>query len=119
MAKPQNQPVNRRHVLHGLAAAGAATALAPLVEGADDKTVVKGRIKQSVVFWCFNTAGEKWSLDKTCQVTKDLGGLSVELTGVEDIPTIKKHGLTCAIAGNGMPGRRSRRASTIRAITTR
>lgn len=66
--------------------------------------MTKGRIQHSVVFWCFNIAGDKWSLDKTCEIAKSLGCVSVEIVGAEDFPTLKKHGLTCALAANGMPG---------------
>ena len=41
--------------------------------GAPENGVVRGRIRQSIVFWCFNIAGEKWDLDKMCRVTRDLG----------------------------------------------
>lgn len=69
-----------------------------------EETRLKGRIKHSVVFWCFNIAGDKWDIDKTCAVAKSLGCKSVELCGPAEWPTLKKHGLTCAIASNGMPG---------------
>jgi sugar phosphate isomerase/epimerase len=65
---------------------------------------VKGNIKHSVVFWCFNIAGEKWDIDKTCEIANSLGCQSVEICGPDEWPTIRKHGLTCAIAANGMPG---------------
>ena len=65
---------------------------------------MKGRIKQSIVYWCFNVAGDKWDIEKMCQVAKQLGCQSIELADPETWPTIKKHGLTCAIAPNGMPG---------------
>ena len=65
---------------------------------------LKGNIKHSVVFWCFNIAGEKWDIDKTCSVAKNLGCKSVEICGPAEWPTLKKYGLTCAIAANGMPG---------------
>ena len=65
---------------------------------------MKGNIKHSVVFWCFNVAGDKWDIDKTCAIAKSLGCQSVEICGPAEFPTIKKHGLTCAIASNGMPG---------------
>ncbi len=96
----------RRHLLQGAVAAGAATALTglPQLAGAEEKAVTKGHIKQSIVFWCFNSAGEKWDVEKTCQVAKSLGCVSVEIVGPEDWPTLKKHGLSCAIAPNGMPG---------------
>jgi sugar phosphate isomerase/epimerase len=65
---------------------------------------LQGNIKHSVVFWCFNIAGEKWDIDKTCSVAKSLGCKSVEICGPAEWPTLKKYGLTCAIAANGMPG---------------
>ncbi|MFM7833958.1 MAG: TIM barrel protein, partial [Planctomycetaceae bacterium] len=65
---------------------------------------LKGNIKHSVVFWCFNIAGEFWSFEKTCQVAVSLGCKSIEICGPEDWPMLKKYGLTCALAANGMPG---------------
>jgi sugar phosphate isomerase/epimerase len=96
-------PINRRAMLKGAVAASAAAAL-PQIAAAEEKPVARGRIKQSIVFWCFNTAGEKWDIEKTCQVAKSLGCVSVEIVGPADWPVLKKHGLTCAIAPNGMPG---------------
>jgi sugar phosphate isomerase/epimerase len=72
--------------------------------GAAGKAVVRGRIKQSIVFWCFNIAGEKWDLDKMCQVTRDLGVDAVEIVPPSDWGTLKKYGLKCALSPNGMPG---------------
>jgi len=65
---------------------------------------LKGNINHSAVFWCFNIAGELWDIEKMCQVAKSLGIKSVEITGPDEWPTIQKHGLTCALAANGMPG---------------
>jgi hydroxypyruvate isomerase len=68
---------------------------------------LKGNIKHSVALWCFNAAGEHWTVDKTCEVAKRLGITSIELIELSEPdtwPTIRKHGLTCAIAMNGMPG---------------
>lgn len=65
---------------------------------------LKGNINHSAVFWCFNIAGELWDIEKMCQVSKSLGIKSVEITGPDEWPTIQKHGLTCALAANGMPG---------------
>ena len=98
---------SRRAVLRGAVAVGATAALSnflPAAKANEEKPIVKGNIKQSIVFWCFNSAGEKWDIEKTCQVAKQLGCKSVEIVGPDDWPTLKKHGLTCAIAPNGMPG---------------
>ena len=66
--------------------------------------VTNGRINQSVVHWCFANSAEKWTIEDTCKAAVALGCKSVELVGPDDWPTLKKHGLTCAIAPNGMPG---------------
>jgi sugar phosphate isomerase/epimerase len=64
---------------------------------------LKGNVKHSVAFWCFNAAGENWDFDTHCQNVKSVGGESVELVGPETFPTLKKHGLTCALAANNTP----------------
>lgn len=84
--------------------AGALTAAGLAVAESPTGVVSKGTVKQSVVAWCFTSAGEKWSLDRLCEVTKGFGVTSVELTGPDMFPTLKKHGLTCAISSNTMPG---------------
>ncbi len=62
--------------------------------------VKHGRIQQSIVQWCFQ---EYWNIDQLCGLAKSLGCKSVELCSPDDWPTLKKHGLTCTIAFNGMP----------------
>ena len=94
-------PISRRTAL---AALGAATPLAAALPGVAATADRKGRIKQSIVYWCFNVAGENWEIERMCEVAKDLGVSSIELAPPEAWPTIKKHGLTSAIVPNGMPG---------------
>src|SRR5688572_20810483 len=68
--RPEGRSLNRRRLLQGIAAAGAVSALTSLPASAaqaQGKAVVNGRIRQSVVFWCFNSAGDRWSLERTCQ----------------------------------------------------
>jgi len=60
---------------------------------------LKGRVNHSVCKWCYKDI----PLDEFCQATKPLGLQSVELLFVEDFPTLKKHGLTCAMV-SGVPG---------------
>jgi hydroxypyruvate isomerase len=96
--------LDRRQLLG--AAAGLATAAfaghgTAAVARAEDEGVYKarnGNLKQSIVHWCFNAFGEKWSIEQTCEAAVKLGCQSVELVGPEEWPTLKKHGLTCAIA---------------------
>ena len=59
--------------------------------------VTKGRIKQSIVHWCFQ---DHWSVEQTCRVAKQLGCVSVELVDPMHWPLLNEHGLTCAIAGS-------------------
>jgi sugar phosphate isomerase/epimerase len=96
--------LGRRQLLQGTLAAAAATAMPGLsTAGASEETApLRGRIRQSIVFWCFNSAGEKWDIDRTCQVARQLGCVSVEICEPETWPTLRSHGLTCAIAPNGM-----------------
>ena len=94
--------VTRRTLLAGLAAAGTTAAMsqnapaaAPL---ADDPAwkVAKGRIHQSVVHWCF----KPMSVENLARHAAAMGLKSVELVAPTDWPILKKHGLTCAIAGS-------------------
>lgn len=69
-----------------------------------DPAVKNGRIHQSIVFWCWNIAGEKWDLARMCQVSKELGVDALEIVAPADWGVLKQHGLKCAMAPNGMPG---------------
>lgn len=107
--RTSSNQVTRRDLLRGaagIAAAGAAVAATAGIasDTGSGKAVTKGRIKQSIVFWCFNVAGEKWNIEQQCQVANKLGCKSVELVEPTDFATLKKHGLVCAITPNGMPG---------------
>jgi hydroxypyruvate isomerase len=93
--------LSRRNLMAGAAATVLAAAAGPASAG---QSVPKGRIKQSIVSWCFGMMGEQWSIEKQCQVASELGCHSVELTQPKDWPLLKKYGLTSAIAPNGMPG---------------
>ena len=100
--------MSRRHALGltvpAILGVGTLAGMSQRAESAYAPLKRKGRINHSVVFWCFNAAGEEWDLEKTCEVTRELGGKSVELVEPADWKTLDKYGLTCAIAPNGMPG---------------
>jgi sugar phosphate isomerase/epimerase len=98
--------LNRRQLLGGLAVAGAAAGLANRSPAgqAPARAAANGRIRQSIVFWCFNSAGEHWDIDRTCRVARELGCASVELCPPENWDVLRRHNLVCAIAPNGMPG---------------
>jgi hydroxypyruvate isomerase len=96
---------SRRQMLKGAVAASAlASTGIDSAEAEAGEPKLKGRVKHSLVYWCFNARGEKWSAEKTCEVAKELGCASVEVIAPEHWGTLQKHGLTCALAPNGMPG---------------
>jgi hydroxypyruvate isomerase len=66
--------------------------------------VEKGRIKQSIAFWCFNMTGDQWDIAKTVAVAKELKVPAIELVDKEHWGLLKENGLVCAMSPNGMPG---------------
>jgi hydroxypyruvate isomerase len=85
----------RRRFLSSAAALPAAVSSLGSANAAPYK-ISKGRIRQSVVHWCFNPM----SVDTLAAAAASMGVASVELVGPEHWDTLKKHGLTCAIAGS-------------------
>src|SRR6516164_191880 len=89
---------DRRTFLRRAALVGGAAALGASAAPAADAPVARnGRVKQSIVQWCF---AKYWNVEQLCTQAKRLGCLSVELVPPADWPTLKKHGLVCAIAGS-------------------
>ncbi|MEQ1861364.1 MAG: TIM barrel protein [Chthoniobacteraceae bacterium] len=80
---------SRRSFLHSAGVAAAAAALAPRLYAAD----MKGRINHSVCKWCY----PKIALEDLCVAGKGMGLQSIELVAPADFPTLKMHGLICAI----------------------
>ena len=102
-----SHPISRRSVFRNLAGGGAAVAVAslstsPQAAEAAEEAQLKGRIKQSVCPWCYR----KIPLEDLSKAAKEMGIQSIELLKPEDWPTVKKYGLTCAMAsgaGMGIP----------------
>ena len=94
--------VSRRDMMQAAGLGAAALALGSCASGQKNSgpAATKGRINHSIVYWCFS---EHWDVEKTCQIARQLGCKSVELVGPSDFATLKKYGLTCAIAPNGTP----------------
>jgi hydroxypyruvate isomerase len=80
------------------AAAIAATAasLHQRLGAADAATGMKGRIRHSACKWCY----PKIDLETLCVAGKEMGLTSIDLLQPADFPTLKKHGLTCAMVSN-------------------
>lgn len=91
--------LSRRNWFKRAAAAGvAAGALPKALSAAEGPVATKGNIQQSLVHWCYKSA---WpDVEELCQVAVKLGCKSIELIPPEHWPTLKKHGLTCAIASS-------------------
>jgi hydroxypyruvate isomerase len=95
--------MNRRQFLQTASVSASTLAVAGCASSssrtapAKGPAVTRGRIKQSIVQWCYELFGEKWNLDQLCQVAKDLGCQGVELLPAAQYPTLKQHGLVCAI----------------------
>lgn len=64
--------------------------------------MTKGRIKQSLAYWCLNATEWKWDIDRICQTAVRLGCRSVELTPPDLWPVTARYGLANALAHNGM-----------------
>ena len=86
--------------------AGAGTLISGLTSACaqekDSPSKRLGNIRQSVVYWCYS---KHWSVEETCQHAAHLGCESIELVGPKDWPTLKKYGLTCAIAPIDVKGK--------------
>jgi hydroxypyruvate isomerase len=88
----------------GAAVAGAAVAAigmpAPALEPPSAERAVKnGRIKQSIVYWCFE---KHWDMPQAIQAAKQLGCVSIELVAPKFFPLLKQAGLSCAIGSIDM-----------------
>jgi hydroxypyruvate isomerase len=95
--------INRRSLIKMAAGTGAAVMTLGSCASVNERAkpaAVKGHINHSVARWCFT---DYWDLDQMCQIVKKLGGKSIELVGPQDFPTLKKHGMICALAPNGTP----------------
>jgi len=95
--------ISRRSFVHttagGVAALGVASSLKVRSAETGSPTQLKGRINHSVCKWCYPNI----SLDNLCKAGRVMGLRSVELLAVDDFPTLKKHGLICAMV-SGVPG---------------
>jgi len=89
--------VSRRTMLGALtgAAIGAALPFGAIGAAAE----LKGRNNQSVCLWCYNRYLKRTNtdLDQFTAACAKMGIKSIELTRPEQWPTLKKHGLICAM----------------------
>ncbi len=86
-----------KSVATGTAIAATAASLSERLRAAD--AGLKGRINHSVCKWCYKDV----KLEDLCTAGKEMGLQSIELLELKDFPTLKKHGLACAMV-SGIPG---------------
>jgi len=81
------------------AAAGAALWAASPFSQAASGADLKGRINQSVCLWCYRKFMKQtdMDLDRFAAACARMGLKSIELTKPDQWPTLKKHGLICAM----------------------
>ncbi len=93
-----DQGLTRRGLLKSTAVGAMAMAagLPGVAQAAQRRAVTKGRIKQSVAHWCF----DPMTLEELAINAKAMGIQSIELVDPEGWPTLKKHGLICALANS-------------------
>ena len=113
--------MSRRSALRkaaGITAVAAATPLMTRLARAESPAPapLKGNIRHSVCRWCYG----KTKLEDLCAAGKEMGLSAIDLLNPEDFPTLKQHGLVCAMVNNptldglgGIP-----RRSTASSITT-
>ena len=97
---PHGQPTRRDALKLAAAAAAAPLALARRSAAAPEPIKRKGNIRHSVSKWCY-----RMPLEKLAQECVRLGIPSIELLRPNAFPTLKKHGLVCAMVSTHGIGR--------------
>jgi hydroxypyruvate isomerase len=93
--------ISRRSALATLTGGAALVSTASLsnlhaAADAQSQGKLKGNIRHSVCRWCYG----RIQLEDLCRAAKEIGLESVELQGPAEWPTLRKFGLTCAMASN-------------------
>jgi len=96
MKTMSRRKVMKRVVGAAVTAAVVAPRLGVAAEGGTLYKAKNNRINQSVVHWCF----KPMSVEELAVESARMGCKSVELVGTEHWPTLRKHGLVCAITGS-------------------
>lgn len=89
----------RRTLLRGMTGVAALGIVWPLA-GQSRAAGLRGRTKQSVCLWCYDDflRSAKMDLDQFAAACAKMGLKSIELTTPDQWPTLKRHGLICAMS---------------------
>lgn len=85
----------RRSALRLLAASSGLAGLSSSARAQEPAVRKAGKIKQSIVHWCF-ARGAKWKIEDTVKAALELGCVSVEGVGPKDWDLLKQNNLSCA-----------------------
>jgi hydroxypyruvate isomerase len=106
--------LSRRDAVLKMGAAMAGALLLPKAGGAlaAEKIVKRGRLKQSVSFWCY----QRWfKLPEFAKAVADMGLTAIDLLDETEWPVVKQYGLTCSLGwktgGGGIPEGLNNRAN--------
>jgi hydroxypyruvate isomerase len=103
MGEPAETKPRDTNVAQAASQSGSASGVAAERSHPIERAVKHGRIRQSLAYWCVNAPPWSWDIDRICETAVALGCPSVELVPPDLWPTLRKYGLTCALAHNGMP----------------
>jgi len=93
--------MNRREAILGLSAAAVGAFVLPKFTStaAVEKIVKRGRLKQSVSYWCYQG---KYKLPEFAKTVADMGLTAIDLLNEEQWPVVKAQGLICSMGyGDG------------------
>ena len=94
------ESLSRRTLIAGAAAVAAASAAPSGLAAQQERVIKNGRIRQSVCQWCFG----RIPLEELAAAAKAMGLESIEILGPEAFPTLREHGLSCAMTNShGIP----------------
>ncbi|EDY84478.1 AP endonuclease, family 2 [Verrucomicrobiia bacterium DG1235] len=105
-----DQPLPRRELIKKVAVGAAAIASTKAFSSHHEKAAKKAmpsehntpllrNIRHSACRWCYNSI----ELDELCRRGKEAGLEAIDLVNVDEIPTLKKHGLAASLVW-GVPG---------------
>jgi hydroxypyruvate isomerase len=88
--------MNRREAMFSISAAAVGAFILPKLArtAAIEKIVKRGRLKQSVSYWCYQG---KYKLPEFAKLVADMGLTAIDLLNEEQWPVVKQQGLICSM----------------------
>src|ERR1035437_11148022 len=92
MANQQNRRSEIRNIVAGTASISVTGMLSSFKKEESKEMLtdkLKGNINHSVSPWCYS----QYTLDKLCELSKEIGITGVDLCGPKDWPTLQRYGM--------------------------